>query len=124
MKAYEGLTAFRYKFVIIFLFTLAASILLVSFAPGLLTPGEPDFYRPYMEFLEKIYKTMDDGYYMPISRYRYDEFVKKYKDQVLSKLTVTDHVVPMVAWRGAGLLTIALRDTKDKFTNFIPPQGS
>lgn len=84
--------------------------------------SDPQYYEPYLQLLDEVYDRMDKHYYKPVSRSTYENFVEKYKNSVLSKLTVTDSRIDMVAYRGAGLLVNHLKDPEDTFTNFIPPK--
>ncbi|MBF0253362.1 MAG: hypothetical protein HQL29_06045 [Candidatus Omnitrophica bacterium] len=111
----------KYKITTGILLLVVSTILIVSFAPDLHPKKAPDHFQPYVEYLDKVFTLMDKNYYMPVTRYTYDNFLKSYEEKVLSQLK-GDTYVPYVAWRGAHLLVQALRDPKDNFTHFIPPK--
>ncbi len=111
----------KYKITTGVLLLVVSTILIVSFAPDLHPKKAPDHFAPYVEYLDKVFNAMDQQYYMPVTRYTYDSFLKNYKDKVLSQIK-GDKFVPYVAWKGSHLLVQALRDPKDKFSSFIPPK--
>jgi C-terminal processing protease CtpA/Prc len=111
---------FRYKAVTTILLVIAAAIVVIAVAPK--DKQEPSYYRPYLGLLKEVYDVMDRDYYKPVSKEAYDDYLIKYKESILGKLTDKEKVVDMVMWRGAGLLVERLRDPRDRFTSFIPPK--
>jgi C-terminal peptidase prc len=115
-------TPLKYKILSAVLITIAATIVLVSASPNLLAPEAPKYQKPYLELLEKVYNVMDERYYRAVSKMKYESFVKKYQSTILDQLNEKSPYVPMIAWKGAGLLIYSLRDPEDTFSNFIPPK--
>ncbi len=110
---------------LLFIIILALSLLLsqAAISGGILPKkNTPDYYKPYLDFLAKVYDTMDKNYYKPVSKEAYDEYIDKYKETVLSKLTEKDKKIDNIAYIGAGLLVNRLKNPQDKFTTFIPPK--
>ena len=117
---------------ILFISIATISFLTMQPCPFLIALGDtkpaieeeiPDYYMPYLEFLEEVYNKMDQYYYKPISKDVYDTYVEKYKRSVLSKIGKHDKKINRIAHIGAGLMVNHLKDRKeDNFTNFIPPK--
>jgi carboxyl-terminal processing protease len=82
----------------------------------------PSHYKPYLDFLGKVYQQLKNNYYYPVPKIAYDNFVEKYKESVLEKIPPIDKRINQIAYRGAGLLVMQLRHPDDTFTNFIPPE--
>ena len=73
------------------------------------------------DLLERVYKIMDDHYYLPVSRDTYDEFVRTYTAARLKALNNKTRQTENFVHLGAGLLVNKLKSPTDKHTNFIPP---
>ncbi|MDD4957077.1 MAG: S41 family peptidase [Candidatus Omnitrophica bacterium] len=82
----------------------------------------PEYQKPYLDFLKKVFDIMDESYYKPVSREVYEEFRKEYITGTLSNIKDRTRKIDRFAQLGAGLLVTKLRDPEDTFTNFIPPE--
>lgn len=83
-------------------------------------PAGPD-NKKLRPFLDKVFQTMDDHYYLPVSRQVYDDFLKNYPAETLWALNEKTHQTENYLHLGAGLLVSKLKSPKDRFTNFVPP---
>jgi len=100
---------------------ILSSILFVSLSSDTFRTEDPAYYKPYLDYLNEVYLVMDRDYYLPVTRYSYDRFIKEFKYSILSQLKSSDRFEPLIAWRGSNLLVQGLRNPEDSFTNFIPP---
>ncbi len=80
------------------------------------------YFNPYLEFLNKIYLTMQDEYYLPVSEEIYNKFKEDFKNNVLIKLKDTKNPIQEIKYWGAGALVSKLKDKDDIFSNFYPPR--
>lgn len=85
-------------------------------------PDNAPFLKPYTDFFQEVFDTMDREYYAPISRETYDTFVSGFKQKVLSRLKDKETVVTEIKYLGAGLLVQKLKDPTDSFSGFMPPK--
>ncbi|HNX90674.1 MAG TPA: S41 family peptidase [Candidatus Omnitrophota bacterium] len=113
---------FKYKLITAGLVTLVGAIIIVSVSPDLTKKKDPEYYKPYLDFLATVYDIMEKEYYAPVDRYKYEQYIEMYKRSILSQLNPNDGFVQMIAWRGAGLMIEGLRTPEDHFTAFIPPK--
>ena len=75
-------------------------------------------------FLDKVFLTMDEHYYLPVSRKIYDRFVEEYPAERLKILNQINKKARDFKHLGAGLLVNQLKSPSDKFTNFVPSEKS
>lgn len=94
---------------------------------ALLTP-QPDltiknesFMKPYFDFMQEVFDTMDREYYLPVSKEAYDSFKNEFKNKVLLRLKDKTNLVEDIKYAGAGLLVQKLKEPRDIFSAFIPP---
>ena len=73
-------------------------------------------------FLAKVYETMDDHYYLPVSKAVYDDFLKNYTAERLMGLNKKTRQAGDYVHLGAGLLVNKLKSPSDRFTNFVPSE--
>ncbi len=112
----------NYIFLLIFVSALLLPSLGVSGKLEKENSAYPEHYQPYLDFLEKVYKTMNQNYYQPVSKQVYNIYIEKYKKSVLSKLPPTHHKIDRIAYIGAGLMVENLKNSDDEFSSFIPPK--
>jgi len=84
-------------------------------------PSAADTTR-LQNLLEKVYQTMDENYYMPVSKTVYDGFLQEFTAERLWKLNRKTHKVDDFVQLGAGLLVNKLKDPKDRFTSLVPSE--
>ena len=72
--------------------------------------------------LANVYETMDDHYYLPVSPALYEKFLLDYPAARLMALNEKSRKTPDVVHLGAGLLVNTLKNSADKYTNFVPPE--
>jgi len=99
---------------------LLALIVLSVLSLGATAPAENDAVR-LSKLLERVYQTMDDHYYLPVSRQIYDQFVATYTADRLRALNEKTHQTEDFIHLGAGLLVNKLKNPSDRFSNFVPP---
>lgn len=87
-------------------------------------PGVRDaaYSKPYLDFMQEVFDTMDREYYAPISKETYDEFREEYLIKVIARLKDKETVIPEIKYLGAGLLVQKLKDPTDIFSGFLPPK--
>jgi carboxyl-terminal processing protease len=85
-------------------------------------PVRPANQAELTAFLEKVYQTMDENYYMPVDRGVFDAYVKEYTAERLQLLNNKTKQTENYIHLGAGLLVNKLKNPKDKLTVFIPPK--
>ena len=71
--------------------------------------------------LDKVFRTMDDHYYLPVSKSVYEDFVRTYPVGRLKAINEKSRQTEDFIHLGGGLLVNKLKDPSDRFTNFIPP---
>ncbi len=76
----------------------------------------------YLDFFDKIYKTMDEKYYRPVSREIFDKFLHRFDAQLYAQLHKNGQGVKFVKWRSAAYLVDDLKDSGDVFSALIPPK--
>ncbi|MBF0493832.1 MAG: hypothetical protein HQL28_01720 [Candidatus Omnitrophica bacterium] len=112
----------KYKILTAALLLTVSTIVIVSSSEDLLIKKDPPHYKPYLDFVDQVYKAMDAEYFKPVDRYAYEGFLEKYKEKVLKQLPPNADFIPFVAWKGAGLMVNSLKAPNDRFSNFIPPK--
>ena len=79
-------------------------------------------YKIYRDFLQKIYDTMDEKYYKPVSKEIYDKFVHKFDTKLYGELQKDNPSINYIKWRSAAYLVDELKDPDDIFSALIPPK--
>lgn len=79
-------------------------------------------YQQYIDFFEKVYKTVEDGYYFPVKREAFDRFIVQFNTKIYGQLKDEDKTSDYIRWRSAALLVDALKDPEDSFSAFMPPK--
>lgn len=82
---------------------------------------DTSYFQPYLDFMQKVYETMETEYYTDVSKETYDKFKDEFTHKVLMRLKDRDTVVEDIKHLGAGMLVSKLKEPSDIFTNFIPP---
>ena len=101
-------------------FIAISSIIPMSYVfPGNVSTGDD---RRLDQFLAKVYQTMDEHYYLPVSKAIYEKFVLEYATEKLKTLNERAKKTPDFVHLGAGLLVGKLKNPQDKYTNFVPPE--
>lgn len=95
---------------------------LALFVPPALSQTTTGDTTRLQSLLDKVYQTMDEHYYLPVSRDIYEKFLKNYPAAKLKKLNEKARKTPDFVHLGAGLLVNQLKSPSDKFTNFVPPE--
>lgn len=112
---------------------LIARLILLSFLASGFTsplaaaetvPPAADADSRLRTFLDKVFQTMDDNYYAPVSRETYEEFLSEYPARRLEAINAKTHQAADFMHLGAGLLVNKLKAKTDRFTNFVPSEKS
>lgn len=74
------------------------------------------------EYLDKVYRTMDDNYYLPISPEVYQRFLTEYPVERLKEITKKTNISNNFLHIGAGILVQSLKSPSDIHTTFVPPK--
>ena len=83
---------------------------------------EDTVYAQYIDFFEKVYKTMEENYYQPVSRKAFDRFIEKFNAKIYSQLRGKGKSVDFIRWRSAAYLVDYLKSPEDIFSAFYPPK--
>lgn len=89
--------------------------------PSTQAKGEQGPYQTYVDFFEKVYKTMDENYYVPVPRETFDRFINNFKNKIYPQLRGEQKSDDYVRWRGAAYLVDFLKTDEDVFSAFYPP---
>lgn len=103
--------------VVFFLF--CGGFLEMSFAD---TENKDDVLTSYVDFLKKVYETMDQHYYQPVSRESFEEFLSDFSSKIYVQLKELKKTDDYVRWRSADLLVKKLKTQEDVFSAFYPPK--
>jgi len=79
-------------------------------------------YQEYVDFLEKVYETMNQHYYQSISREAFEHFVEEFKTKIYSQLNETGKSIDYIRWRSANIMVEKLKSSEDIFSTFYPPK--
>jgi len=82
----------------------------------------PNTYQEYIDFFEKVYKTVENDYYFPVKREAFDRFLVQFNTKIYGQLKGEDKTSDYIRWRSAALLVDALKDPEDSFSAFMPPK--
>ena len=116
-------TSTKFKLITGALITMTACIIIGIISPRLFKKELPKHYGPYIEFFEKVYQVMDESYYEPVTKNKYELFLYQFSKRILSQLDPeAKEMIPYIAWRGSHLLVNTLKVPEDTFTKFIPPK--
>ena len=94
----------------------------ISVHAGDSIPGDDETYKSYTDFLNKVYQTMDENYYQPVSREAFDQFIEDFKTKIYSQLKDTGKSNDYIRWRSAAYLVEKLKSPEDIFSEFYPPK--
>ena len=81
-------------------------------------------HEAYLHCLERVYETMNENYYKPVSRETFKRFVKKFDKGIYEKLDDKTQKNNFVCWRSAAYLVDQLKDQEDTFSAFYPPKAA
>ncbi|MBF0532303.1 MAG: hypothetical protein HQL23_04310 [Candidatus Omnitrophica bacterium] len=81
-----------------------------------------DVHQTYIDFFEQVYKKMDENYYQPVSRDKFNAFIEKFNTKIYAKLKDEAKSDDYIRWRSAALLVDALKTSEDIFSGFFPPE--
>ncbi len=84
--------------------------------------NENQDYKEYIDFFEKVYKTMEENYYQPVVREAFNKFVDKFNDRIYAQLKETGKTSNFIKWRSAAFLVDDLKDPEDTFSALYPPK--
>ena len=79
-------------------------------------------YQSYIDFFEKVYKTMEDNYYQPVSRDVYEGFIQKFTTKIYGELKDQGKSIDFIRWRSSASLMDNLKSPEDIFSAFYPPE--
>jgi carboxyl-terminal processing protease len=79
-------------------------------------------YSQYLDFFEKVFKTMQDNYYQPVSRDVYNQFIEDFNTKIYPQLQSTKKSEDFVRWRSSSILIKRLKSSEDIFSEFYPPK--
>jgi carboxyl-terminal processing protease len=85
-------------------------------------PMPEDPHAQYLDFFEEVYRTMEENYYQPVSRARFEEFLKIFDEKIYAQLQETGKSIDYIRWRSAALLVERLRSEEDIFSALYPPK--
>ncbi len=111
-------------FLAIMLFTFcisAASATEKLSAKSMKSPRDQD-YKPFLQFFDKVYKTMEENYYLPVDARIYSQFIQRFKKRLYTELRKEGQSDNYVKWRGAAYMIQDLKSKEDIFSEFIPPK--
>jgi carboxyl-terminal processing protease len=105
---------------------VSALTLLVLFnpmtAPQIHAQSQDETLQEYIGFLEEVYQKMNENYFQPVSRERFDQFIETFKTKIYAQLKDTGKSIDFIRWRSANLMVEKLRDPQDIFSTFYPPK--
>lgn len=78
--------------------------------------------RTYLDFFDKIYKTMEQKYYRPVSQELFDQFLRRFDQELYAELEKMAQGSNFIKWRSAAYLVDDLKDPEDIFSALIPPK--
>ena len=81
-----------------------------------------DMYKEYIDYLDKVYDTMDKNYYKDVSRESYNQFLDKFKTEIYVQLKKEGKSNDYIRWRSASYMIQDLRMKEDIFSEFYPPK--
>lgn len=102
----------------------APSVAPTSEAKRETSPAPPMDYKQYLEFFEKVYSTMSENYYFPVTREGYDRFITMFDTRIFPQLQEENKTANYVKWRSAAYLVDYLKDKEDIFSAFYPPKAA
>lgn len=79
-------------------------------------------YKQYTDFFEEVFETMQNNYYQPVSRDKYNQFLEDFDQKIYAQLKGTKKSEDFVRWRSASILIQRLKSSEDIFSEFYPPQ--
>lgn len=88
------------------------------------TAPAKSIYDQYIQCFERVYKTMEENYYRPVSREVYDRFIVKFDQDIYEKLPSKVEKSNFICWRSAAYLVDYLKDSEDIFSAFFPPKAA
>lgn len=83
----------------------------------------PD-YEEYLQFFEKVYDTVDQNYYFPVSRASYERFLSVFDQKIYPQLRSAGKTVNFIKWRSSAYLVDFLKSKEDIFSAFYPPKAA
>jgi len=80
-------------------------------------------FKEYVAYFKSAYEIMDKNYYLPVSKELFDAYVADFRNRIFN-LQVKDKskVDNGIKHIATGILVSKLKNPKDSFTNFFPPQ--
>lgn len=78
--------------------------------------------KEFKDLLEWVYTTMNQQYYLPVSRAEFDRFTEEFPADKVRLLNERTHKTEDYIHLGAGLLVLRLRGGEDRFSTFVPPK--
>jgi C-terminal peptidase prc len=84
--------------------------------------SEQETYQGYLDYFEKVYKTMDENYYQPVSREAFDAFLADFKTKIYEQVKSEKKSDDYVRWRSASFLVKRLKSSEDIFSELYPPE--
>jgi len=110
-------------FIFFFFFLLSQGIAAESFSKKE-DAAIQDVYKTYLHCLTRVYDTMNENYYRPVSKEAFDRFIEKFNTGIYGKLDDKTRESHFVCWRSAAYLVDALKDKEDVFSAFYPPKAA
>jgi carboxyl-terminal processing protease len=84
--------------------------------------SEQETYQSYLDYFEKVYKTMDENYYQPVSREAFNAFLDDFKTKINEQVKAEKKSDDYVRWRSASFLVKRLKSSEDIFSELYPPE--
>ncbi len=84
--------------------------------------GQDGSYREYIDFFEEVYRTMDENYFQPVQRKDFKRFLKTFDKKIYPQLKGEGKRSEYITWRSAAYLVDFMKDPRDDFSAFLPPQ--
>ena len=125
----------RYRWIclfVAFLLLLLATKFIVRSLAQAQAPVQPSIdmvktdplYPEYLDFFEKVYKTLDENYYYPLDRDGFNRFIDKFSTKIYPELKAEGKSNSYVKWRSAAYLVEDLKAKEDIFSAFYPPESA
>lgn len=83
---------------------------------------ETSIRQEYIDFLDRVYETMEKNYYLPIYREKFEKFIDRFNEKIYPQLKGSGKTSNYVRWRSAAYMVDYLKDPEDTYSTFFPPR--
>jgi carboxyl-terminal processing protease len=88
------------------------------------TPANQKLYNEYLDFFKKVFKTMEENYYFPVTKESFQRFMLRFDTKIFPQLIKENKSRDYIRWRSAAYLVENLRNQEDIFSAFMPPKAA